>query len=68
MGMSTLLLRLPETPEGVELGPPIEPLTSRGWYAVSPWQSHLPGNEGLARLSALLRLAHEHTYWIASVR
>jgi hypothetical protein len=66
MGTDSLLLRLPSTPEGVELGEPIEPLSSRGWYAVCPWQSHLPGEEGVARLSALLRLAHEHTYWIAS--
>jgi hypothetical protein len=66
MGTSVLLFRLPEAPEGVKLGPPVEPLTSRGWFSVNPWQSQLPSGEGLARLSALLQLAHEHTYWIAS--
>jgi hypothetical protein len=67
-GTSTLLLRLPNAPQDVELGVLIEPLCSNGWQAVSPWQSDLPSAVGLARLSALLQEAREHAKYAARQR
>jgi hypothetical protein len=56
LGTSTLLVRLPEPPDGDGLVPsgPVEPLTRRGWYSVHAWSSDP------ARLADLVRAAREH--------
>ncbi len=60
-GTSTLLLRLPGRPAGIEPGHWVEPLCSAGWQTVSPWASELPAPVGRARLTALLHEACRHT-------
>ncbi|SCL35220.1 hypothetical protein GA0070624_5200 [Micromonospora rhizosphaerae] len=60
LGTDTLLFRLPQAPEGVEVEDHTEPLCSKGWHAVSPWQSQLPSAEGLRRLRKLLGKARHY--------
>ncbi|MFE6039918.1 hypothetical protein [Streptomyces sp. NPDC056452] len=60
LGMSTLLVRLPEAPpELLEAAAPRPPLTDadHDWYAVCPWQSKLPSAQSKRLLSTLVQHA-----------
>lgn len=54
IGTDTLLLRLPEFPTDLELGPPLPPLTDGDWYSIDAWQADTPSAIGQQRLADLV--------------